>query len=118
MEDVLDESLEHGGDVGQTERHYLVLVMPIAHVEGHFLDVICVDADLVISPLQINLGKDLGTKESVSEVVNEGDGELVLNHDVVEHVVLYRPKGIFNNDLEILLRGFSLKRVNRKPKII
>src|SRR3954468_2502477 len=87
-EDVLDQGLERGGGVGETEWHHLVLVVAIAGAEGGLLDIILVDSDLVVTPTQVDLGEHLGTKEPVSEVVDEGDGEAVLDGDVVQGMVV------------------------------
>src|SRR4051812_20878764 len=62
--------------------------MPVTGAECSFLDVIGVDPDLVVPPPQVDLGEDLGSKEAVSEVVDERDGEMVLDGDVVEGPVV------------------------------
>src|SRR4051812_23899804 len=62
--------------------------MPVASAERGLLDVIFVDANLVISPMQVDLSEDLGTEESVSEVIDEGNQESVLDCDVVQCMIV------------------------------
>src|SRR4051812_31360204 len=87
-EDVLDQGLECGGSIGETERHHLVLVVAVARAEGGLLDVLFVDSDLVVAPMQVDLGEYFGTEEAVGEVVDEGNGEAVLDGDVVQGTVV------------------------------
>jgi hypothetical protein len=58
--------------------------MTIAGSEGSFLHIIWMNVDLIISPMKINLGEYLGMVESVQEVINQGNGELILDGDLVE----------------------------------
>src|SRR4051812_12885430 len=62
--------------------------MPIACAESGLLDVVVVDLDLVIAPTQVDLGEHLGSEQAVGEVVNEGDGEAVLDGDVIQGPVV------------------------------
>jgi hypothetical protein len=79
----LDEGLERGWGIGQPKRHHLILEMAISGSESRFLNVILMDPDLVVPRTEINLGKDLGTMESVYQVINQWDGEPVLDGDLV-----------------------------------
>jgi hypothetical protein len=87
-EDVLDQGLKGGGGIRETKGHHLILVVSITCAEGGFLYVILVDADLVVSPPKVDLGEDFRTKEPVGEVVDERDGEPVLDRDVVKGAVV------------------------------
>src|SRR3954463_9629318 len=46
------------------------------------------DPDLVVARTQVDLGEDLGAVELVSEVVNEGNGEPVLDGDGVQGTIV------------------------------
>jgi hypothetical protein len=80
--------LKSGGGVCETKGHHLVLVVPVSCAESSLVDVILVDVDLVVSPPKINLSEDFCTKQSVNEVVDERNGKVVLDGDVVESMVV------------------------------
>src|SRR6184192_4328173 len=84
FQDVLDQRLEGSWGICESEGHDFVLIMTISCAKSHFLDVIFVNADLIVSPTKVNLGEDLCTLKSVNEVIDEGDGKSVLLGDLVE----------------------------------
>jgi hypothetical protein len=88
VEDILNQGLKGGRGIRETKRHHLVLVMPVSYVEGSLVDVILMDVDLIISPPEVDLGEDFCTKEPVSEIIDERDGEPVLDRDVIEGTVV------------------------------
>ena len=62
------ESLESGGRVGHAEEHNSRFVESPVGNESSFPLVSLLDSDIVISPLYIKLGEDLGVFEFVDEV--------------------------------------------------
>jgi hypothetical protein len=87
-ENILNQGLKGGRGIRETKGHHLVLVVPVSRAESGLVDVIFVDANLVVSPPEVDLSEHFRTKESVGEVINEGDGESVLDGDVVESAVV------------------------------
>src|SRR6184192_1834966 len=84
FQDVLDQYLEGSWSIRESEGHDLVLIVTISCAKSCFLDVIFVNADLIVSPTKVDLGEDLCTLKSVNEVINEEDGKSVLLGDLVE----------------------------------
>src|SRR4051794_2442553 len=89
MEDVLDKGLKGCRGIGQTKGHDTILEMAITSVECGFLGIIFMDVDLVIAGMKVDLREDLGAMELVGEVIDEGDGEPVLDGDAVECMIVY-----------------------------
>ena len=87
-EDILHKSLEGSWGIGETKRHDSELIMTIVGPEGSFLHIIWMNADLIISPMKINLREYLGMVESVQEVINQGNGELILDGDLVQCLIV------------------------------
>jgi hypothetical protein len=87
-EDVLDQGLEGGRSVGKAEWHDLVLEVAVTGAERGLLDVVFMDPDLVVARTEIDLGEDLGAMELVGEVINEGDGEPVLDGDGIQGTII------------------------------
>src|SRR3954453_18407205 len=88
-ENLLDQGLECGGGVSEAKGHDLVLVMAISGTECSFLDIIFVDSNLMIPRAQVNLGEHLGMVKLVHEVLNERDGEPILDGDLVQGAVVH-----------------------------
>src|SRR6184192_4358286 len=84
FQDVLDQYLEGSWSIRESEGHDFVLIVTISCAKGCFLDVIFVNADLIVSPMKVDFGKNLCTLKSVNEVVNEGDGKSVFLGDLVQ----------------------------------
>jgi hypothetical protein len=57
FQDVLDQRLEGSWGIRESEGHDFVLIVTISCAKSHFLDVIFVNSDLVVSPSKVNLGK-------------------------------------------------------------
>jgi hypothetical protein len=87
-ENVLNQGLECGGSIGKTKWHDLVLKVAVASAERGLLNVIFMDPDLVVARTEIDLGEDLGAMELVGEVINEGDGESVLDGDGIQGTII------------------------------
>ena len=62
------ESLKSGGGVGHAEEHDSGFIESSVGNEGGLPLVAILDLDIVISPLYVKLGKDLGIFEFVDEV--------------------------------------------------
>ena len=85
------ESLKSGGRVGHAEEHYSGFIEASVGDEGGFPLVAFLDSDIVISPLYIKLGEDLGIFKFVNEVGNQGEGVCILDSMTIEiSVVLAR----------------------------
>ena len=84
FQDVLDQRLEGSWGIRESEGHDFVLIMTVSCAKSRFLDVILVNADLIVSPTKVNLGEDLCTLKSVNEVIDEGNWKSVLLGDLVE----------------------------------
>ena len=82
------EALEGGGGVGEAEGHDCVLEVPIASTEGGLGDVLGVNANLVVTMAQVNLGENCGAVEAVEEFVHSREGVPILNGDVVKATVV------------------------------
>ena len=67
-EGVGHESLESGGVIGHAKEHNCGLIESPVGNEGGFPLVSVLDSDIVISPLHIKLGEDLGIFEFVNEI--------------------------------------------------
>ena len=68
------ESLKGGGRVGHAKEHNSGFVKSPVGNESGFPLVTVLDADIVISPLYIELGEDLGVFEFVNEVRDQREG--------------------------------------------
>lgn len=92
---VLENSVHHGLEgcrgVHQTKEHDSWFVETMIGLECSFPLISFLDADVVVSPAEVNFGENTGPFELVDEFGNEGKGILVLDSAFVEFtVVLYR----------------------------
>lgn len=86
--DVVHESLEGGGSVGETEGHDKGFEVAVASAESGLPLVTFLDPDKVVSPAKVEFGEDLGTAEAVDGFSDEGKGGSVLDGDLVEASVV------------------------------
>ncbi len=70
-EDVVHHPLECGGRVHEPKEHDSGLKESSVHVECGLLFVAFLDPDVVVSPMNIELGEVLGSAKFVNEVRNE-----------------------------------------------
>ena len=71
-ERVIHEPLERGRGVGKPEEHYCRFEEAFVCDEGGLPLVAILDADVVVSPLDVKLSKQFGVLEFVNEVGDEG----------------------------------------------
>ena len=80
--------MKSGGRVGYAEEHDSGFVNSSVGNEGGLPLVTIFDLDIVISPLHIKLGKDLGVFELVDEVGDQGKRICVLDSMTVKVLVV------------------------------
>ena len=73
-ERVVHESLEHGRGVAKAEEHDGWLEEPLMHNESHLPLVTILDADIVVSPTNIEFSEVANIFQLVHEVRDEGKG--------------------------------------------
>jgi len=81
---ILNQRLKSSWGIGESKRHNLVLVVAISSAKCCLWDVILMDSNLVVARTEINLGEYLGFIETVYQIINEWDGESILDGDLVE----------------------------------
>src|SRR3954469_21779972 len=57
FQDVLDQRLEGSWSIREPERHDFVLIVTISCAKCRLLNVILMNADLIVSPTKVDLGK-------------------------------------------------------------
>ncbi|GBG44504.1 hypothetical protein CBR_g78011, partial [Chara braunii] len=82
-EDVVHGGLEGSGGIGESEWHHEELVVPEPRAEGGLVRVLA-DTDLVEATTKVDLGKVLGSTETIKELGNPRQGVLVLDRDPVQ----------------------------------
>ena len=100
-----------GGGVGHAEEHDSGFVKSSVGDEGGFPLVAFFYLDIVISPLHIKLGEDLGVFKFVDEVGDQGEGICISNSMAVEiSVILARSEAsilFFDKEERRGLGGFG-----------
>jgi hypothetical protein len=74
--------------IGESKRHNQILVQPIPGREGSLRDIFQTDLDLMITQMEIDLGKDSCTGKLIKENVDAGQWVLVLDGDSIERLVV------------------------------
>ncbi|GBG61909.1 hypothetical protein CBR_g26073 [Chara braunii] len=69
-EDVVHGRLDGGGGIGESEWHHGELVVPEPRAEGGLVGVLLADTDLVEATAKVDLGKVLGSTETIKELEN------------------------------------------------
>ena len=87
-EGVGHESLESGGGVGHAKEHNSWFIESLVDNEGSFPLVSILDSDVVISPLYVKLGEDLGIFEFVNEVRDQREGVCISDGVAVKIAVI------------------------------
>jgi len=77
-ENLVHHSLKSGRAVHQTEVHYQQLEQALIGAECRLPLIAFMNANIVVAPANVKLCEDLGTFESMDEVVNEWEGVSVL----------------------------------------
>ncbi|GBG63258.1 hypothetical protein CBR_g37344 [Chara braunii] len=68
--DVVHGRLEGSGGIGESEWHHEELVVPEPRAEGGLVGVLLADTDLVEATAEVDLGKVLGSMETIKELGN------------------------------------------------
>ena len=87
-EGVIHETLECGRGVGESKEHHCGFEEPLVGDEGGLPLVSVFDPYVVISPLGIKFGEDLGVSQFIYEVGDEGKGVGVANGVFVDVTVV------------------------------
>ncbi|KAF9801213.1 hypothetical protein IEO21_10177 [Rhodonia placenta] len=96
MEDVVHHRLEGRGGIGEAEEHHQGFVQSPVSYKGHLPFVTGFDADVVVSPSDIELRKERGTAELIHHLGDQRQGIAIFDRDRVQPaVVLYRSKRPF-----------------------
>ena len=92
-EDVVHHSLEGGWAVSHAKEHYQGFKQALIGPEGCLPLISRLDADVVETPTNIQLGKVSGSAELQYEFGDQWEGVLILNHHGIEcSVVLNQPE--------------------------
>eukprot|EP00896_Chara_braunii_P021225 GBG79101.1 hypothetical protein CBR_g28816 [Chara braunii] len=70
VEDLVHGGLEGSGGIGESEWHHEELVVPEPRAEGGLVSVLLADTDLVEATTKVDLGKVLGSTETIKELGN------------------------------------------------
>jgi len=87
-EHVVHERLESRWGVAQPERHDQELVEAVVGAERRFVDILRPHPHLVIPRPKVELGEEARAMELVQELVDDGDGERVLDGEGVQGAVV------------------------------
>ncbi len=82
--DVVHGTLERSGCIGETKGHDFELVVAVTSTECCLGNIILSNAYLPVSRLEVNLGEDRGSLETVEELLCAGNGVSVLDRLFVE----------------------------------
>jgi hypothetical protein len=81
--------------IGESKRHNQILVQPVPSGEGSLRNIFQTDLDLMITRMEIDLGKDFSTGKLIKENVNAGQWIFVLHGDGIQRsVVNTYPQGL------------------------
>ena len=69
---VIHETLEGGGGIGETKEHHCRFEEPFMGDKGSFPLMSIFDSDIIVSPLDVELGEDFCPLKFIDEVKNEG----------------------------------------------
>jgi hypothetical protein len=67
------------GGVGQTKRHYQILIHTISGGESSLWDIFFTDLDFMIARMKVNLREDLCSNQLIEQEINAGQWILVLH---------------------------------------
>ena len=92
-EDIIHEMLEGCGGIGHSEGHDQVFERAIAGAKGCFPFVPRGNADIVVAPVNVELGKEPSSSESHDDIGNDRERVSIFDSDFVElSVVLNESK--------------------------
>ena len=81
---VIHHRLEGGWGVSKAKEHDCWFIEAIASFEGGFVFVALLDADIVISPADVQFSVDVGASQICDEVCDEGKWVLISYSAVVD----------------------------------
>jgi hypothetical protein len=70
--------------IGESKQHNQILVQPVPGGEGSLRNIFRTDLDLMITRMEIDLGKDFSTGKLIKENVDAGQWILVLDGDGIQ----------------------------------
>jgi hypothetical protein len=74
--------------IGESKRHNQILVQPVPGGEGSLRNIFRIDLDLMITRMEIDLGKDFSTDKLIKENVDAGQWIFVLDRDGIQGSVV------------------------------
>jgi hypothetical protein len=74
--------------IGESKRHYQILIQPVPGGEGSLRNVFQEDLDLMITQTKINFGKDFSTSKFIEKNVDVRQRIFVLDIDGIQRSVI------------------------------
>jgi hypothetical protein len=87
-EDVVHQSLEGSGGVGEAEGHDGVFEVTVARPKCRLVDVLLMDTNLMIAVTKVDFGEHSGTVKAVEKLVHAGEGIRILDRGVIDGAVV------------------------------
>ena len=88
MEDIVDEGLEDSWSVGESKQHHHILEVAKRSIKRRLPFVSFLYAYQLICVQQVQLGEDSSTAQELEQEIDEGQGILVFDSDVVKTSVI------------------------------
>lgn len=82
------QRLERRRSIGEAEWHHQELKVALVCAERRLVDVVGMHPHLVVARAQIQLGEESGAAKFIEELIDDGNGELVLSRCHVERTVI------------------------------
>ena len=83
-ESFIHQCLECGRSICEAKGHDQKLIVAIMCAEIHFRDIILMNPNLVIQKMKIQLGGKMSTMEIIQKLINNKNGKLILDCDVIK----------------------------------
>jgi hypothetical protein len=90
MEDMIHEALEGGGGITQAKGHDQKLIVTLVSSKGSLGYVNFLHTYLVVARTQIKFSEVLSTNQLIQEIINDRNGELVLDGELIEGMKVRR----------------------------
>ena len=84
MKDMIHETLRSGGGITETKGKDQELIVALMSEKWHLEDVFLLNMYMVVSKMKVEFGKVLSPTNFIQKVVNDGNGEFVLDGNFVE----------------------------------
>ena len=81
---MIHEALEDGGGITQAKGHDQKPIVALMSSKGSLGNVCLVHTYLVVAQMKIKFSEELGTTQFIQEVINDRNGEFVLDGKFVE----------------------------------